>query len=282
MLGHQPEELVRLEPWPSGSAKKKRRVHLVPPSVSATVTSRRASVGSRSATRTATSSAKTGRSPGRSSWIWTSSIERVGACSPPSIEATTGRDDVRLDVHDDARDARRGPVSGGLAAERAAVERYAQVPLRRDERDADVGLAGAAIVVVDDHVRCVTARGPKAEARAVSVHADLEPTRRAEDRAALSQHVRRPQRAAARPRRHRRARLAGRPGREPRERLRGILVGIRVGFCRYRRRVRRLRQMLSGTMVVEAREDHALRHSAQRDPVVEHLRRDRLARRRSC
>ena len=36
--------------------------------------------------------------------------------------------------------------------------------------------------------------------------------------------------------------------------------------------------MLCDTMVVEVREDHALQHSAQRDPVVEHLRRDhRLA-----
>ena len=76
------------------------------------------------------------------------------------------------------------------------MERDPQVALRRHERHPDVGLAGAALVVVDDHVGRVAGRGPQRAhgARRLGVHAQLEAAGRPEHRPALPQHVRRAQR----------------------------------------------------------------------------------------
>ena len=110
-------------------------------------------------------------------------------------------DDVRLDVDDDVRDARapRARAASGLpnAPRWNAIRRW---PLRRDERRPDVRLAGAALVVVDDHVRRVAGRRPEGAhgARRLGIHADLEAARRAQDRAALAQHVGRAERPASR------------------------------------------------------------------------------------
>ena len=78
----------------------------------------------------------------------------------------------------------------------AAMERDPEVAPRRHERDADVGLAGAPLVVVDDHVGGVARRRPQRAhgARRLGVHAHLEAARGPEDGPALPEHVRGAQR----------------------------------------------------------------------------------------
>ena len=101
-----------------------------------------------------TASAKSARSSGRSSWICTSSIARVGARNPPPTDPPPkdGMTSATMSSMTTATlDAARR--AGHLVGEAAAVERDAQVPLGRHERDPDVGLSGPANVVVGDHVR---------------------------------------------------------------------------------------------------------------------------------
>ena len=185
-------------------------VHLVPPSVSATVTSRRASVGI-AIGEDRDLVGEDGPVAGPLELDLDVVDRACRACSPPrsSGHHRTGSrpPGCPMTLATLAAAAERRP-----AAERAAVERYAQVPLRRDERDADVGLAGAAIVVVDDHVRCVTARGRSGRRRVPSLRpcrSRTHPTCGGPCRAVATRPP--PAAPAARPRRHRRARLAGRP-----------------------------------------------------------------------
>ena len=195
MLGHQPKELVGLAARHHRAARRRRidaarpapRLRYRRPSRAAGRApgqAPRPTPRPRRRSRAGRRGARAGSARRRSSGS--------GRVRPPPIEAppNDGMTSAWMSSTTSATlaAARRG---GFLAAEAAAVERDAQVALRRHERGADVGLAGAARVVVGDHVRGVAGRRPQRAhgASGLGVHAQLEPARRPEDGSALPEHV---------------------------------------------------------------------------------------------
>ena len=179
-LGEPPQEIVRGDSSPSigAAARKRARSTRSADWVSATTSSRRRE--RRGGGRRHGGNSIRERRPviGAFELDPDRILVRVPAAAARRRRVAAARgDDVGLDVDDDVAvlAAARSACLG--AAEHATMERDPKVAAARDDGLPDVRLAGAARVVIGDHVGRIAAGGPQGAhgVRGLGVHADLEP-----------------------------------------------------------------------------------------------------------